>query len=215
MCHMKYLLTLCGFSTVYTLKILNLIIASDNLEIYKKEQELWRQYMHTDPDIESYFIKSKELSGGDVLVKGDTIWVNGNERLYAGRVKYTPKNIPIPLHLKKKFVEGSGYVVSKKVAKILFEKGYEQLIESRYADDVSVGELLKTEDVKWLHFPYVMITMDSQWDSFLKKEEHRAFHYRLRRGGFRNYHQRKRNAVEQMKELYCMRTLIKMVYGKS
>ena len=42
------------------LKVLVLIITSDNLPVYPKLQKVWKSYMHSDPEhIEAYFIRGR------------------------------------------------------------------------------------------------------------------------------------------------------------
>ena len=64
------------------LKILLLIIASDNLPIYEEFQKCWRTYMHSDPEhIEAYFLKGNPRLNEAVKIEGDTIWCKTAEGL--------------------------------------------------------------------------------------------------------------------------------------
>lgn len=56
-------------------KILVLIIASDQFEVYRELQNIWRSYMHLDPEhIEAYFIKGDENIPSVTMVQDDIIW---------------------------------------------------------------------------------------------------------------------------------------------
>jgi hypothetical protein len=57
------------------IKVLVLIIASDQFPVYSALQEMWRSYMHVDPEhIEAYFIKGDERLPTTTMIKGDIIW---------------------------------------------------------------------------------------------------------------------------------------------
>jgi hypothetical protein len=57
------------------IKVLVLIIASDQFPIYVELQRLWRLYMHTDPKhIEAYFIKGDEHLPKKTMIERDIIW---------------------------------------------------------------------------------------------------------------------------------------------
>jgi hypothetical protein len=60
------------------MRILILIISSENLPIYKKEKELWRTYMTSHSDIDAYFIESK-TGISKTYVENQTIYTNGEE----------------------------------------------------------------------------------------------------------------------------------------
>lgn len=62
------------------MKLIVLVIASDNLPIYNVHCELWRSYANTHPDVTVYFLRQRE----DVdtpYFDGDTIWTRGRECL--------------------------------------------------------------------------------------------------------------------------------------
>lgn len=62
------------------MKILVLIIASDNQPVYVEQQMIWRSYMHLDPEhIEAYFIKANHDLATDFEIQGDIIWTKGIE----------------------------------------------------------------------------------------------------------------------------------------
>ena len=67
------------------LKVLVLIIASDNYPVYVELQKIWRSYMHNNPDqIETYFIKGDPNLENDFEFRGDEIWSRTAESLFAG-----------------------------------------------------------------------------------------------------------------------------------
>lgn len=74
------------------MKLIILILASDN-EFYIKCQELWRSYMNTHNNIQSYFIKLNNNINEDVLLKDDTIFIKGEESLVPGCLYKTIKSI--------------------------------------------------------------------------------------------------------------------------
>lgn len=57
------------------IKILVLIIASDQLPIYRDLQKIWRSYMHYDPEhVEAYFLKDNPNLPTLCEIDGDIIW---------------------------------------------------------------------------------------------------------------------------------------------
>lgn len=57
------------------LKILVLIIASDNSLVYQELQKIWKSYMHLDREhIEAYFIKGAAELETAYQIVDDTIW---------------------------------------------------------------------------------------------------------------------------------------------
>lgn len=68
----------------YIMQILVLIISSDTLPIYKSNKEVWRSYMNTFPNIDSYFIEYNpdiDIESGDKTGKleNDTLFFQGKE----------------------------------------------------------------------------------------------------------------------------------------
>ena len=58
------------------MKVLILIISSDDIPVYEKHHTVWRTYMNSAPMIDSYFIKyHEELTG----LHGDTFYLSGTE----------------------------------------------------------------------------------------------------------------------------------------
>lgn len=60
------------------MKLVILVIASDNLTIYGTHQLFWRTYAKCHPDVNVYFVRQSE-SVTNTHVEGDTIWSNGRE----------------------------------------------------------------------------------------------------------------------------------------
>lgn len=71
-------------------KILVLIIASDDQPVYVKFQQIWRSYMHLDPEhVEVYFMKSDPDLPTDSEIVDDTIYIKGNESIIPGIIQKT------------------------------------------------------------------------------------------------------------------------------
>ncbi len=71
-------------------KILVLVIASDNLPCYIEEQKIWSSYMNSFPEnVESYLIKADPRLKKPVLIKGDVVWSKTDESLRPGILKKT------------------------------------------------------------------------------------------------------------------------------
>lgn len=62
-------------------KVLMLILASDNLPIYRELQSIWRKYMSSNPDIDCYFYKGDPKLTVDSRLDNDTLWIKIDERL--------------------------------------------------------------------------------------------------------------------------------------
>jgi hypothetical protein len=60
------------------MRILILIVSSDNLPIYKREKELWRTYMTSHPEIDAYFIESR-VDVSTTYIENQTIYTHGEE----------------------------------------------------------------------------------------------------------------------------------------
>ena len=62
------------------LKILVLIIASDQVPLFEEFQKTWRAYMQEDPEhVEAYFIKGDPTLSQSYEIRGDTIWSRTEE----------------------------------------------------------------------------------------------------------------------------------------
>ena len=67
------------------IKVLVLIIASDDKPIYRELQKLWKTYMHSDPaHIEAYFIKGNPLQERVCELQGDVLWSKSIESICPG-----------------------------------------------------------------------------------------------------------------------------------
>lgn len=60
------------------MKVLMLVISSDTLPVYKKNREVWRRYMHSNPSVDCCFIQFRQ----DILFPihtRDTLYLKGTE----------------------------------------------------------------------------------------------------------------------------------------
>lgn len=72
------------------IKILVLIISSHDLPVYNELQQLWRSYMHSDPEhVEAYFIEADPLLKENFLVTGDILWSKTVESTIPGILNKT------------------------------------------------------------------------------------------------------------------------------
>lgn len=98
-----YIILLLFFSIPYNLsarvnnafqstnvKLLILIIASDEQPLYIELQKIWRSYMHLHPKhVEAYFIKACPNLQSPYLLDGDTLWVDCHETIKPGIINKT------------------------------------------------------------------------------------------------------------------------------
>ncbi|MCX6988703.1 MAG: hypothetical protein NTZ52_04285 [Chlamydiae bacterium] len=76
-------------------KVLVLIIASDNFPgvdlvfPYPELKKIWRSYMHTNPNIEAYFIQGDPNLSSPYEIQGDVIWSKTEENLRPGILNKT------------------------------------------------------------------------------------------------------------------------------
>lgn len=70
------------------MKLILLIIASDELEVYREEQKIWLKYMNTNANVKSYFIKGMR---GDMEYKDteNTLYFDTVENLQPGIINKT------------------------------------------------------------------------------------------------------------------------------
>jgi len=72
------------------IKVLVLIIASDDFPVYVQLQKIWRAYMHLDPaHIEAYFIKGNPNLSTVYKIDKDIIWSRTSETLKPGIINKT------------------------------------------------------------------------------------------------------------------------------
>ncbi len=72
------------------IKILVLIISSDDHPVYSELQKIWRSYMHNDPEhVEAYFIRGNPDLPTLYHIDGDTIWSQTKENLAPGVLNKT------------------------------------------------------------------------------------------------------------------------------
>lgn len=88
------MLTLCGVfagkASSIEQKILVLILASDELPVYRELQDIWKAYMHLDPEhIEAYFIKADSQLREKTKIEEDILWTQTAENLIPGVLNKT------------------------------------------------------------------------------------------------------------------------------
>jgi len=78
------------------MKVLVLIICSDQFPgttltfPYKEMQEVWRSYMHRDPEhVEAYFIRANPHLNSMYEIQGDVIWSKTEENVIPGILNKT------------------------------------------------------------------------------------------------------------------------------
>ena len=71
-------------------RVLVLIIASDDMPVYRELQKIWQSYMHSDPEhITAYFIKGDPAIAYTYLIKDDVIWLRTKESIRPGIINKT------------------------------------------------------------------------------------------------------------------------------
>lgn len=72
------------------IKILVLIVASDDCPVYIELQKIWRSYMHYDPErVEAYFIRGNPNLPTLYEIQDDVIWCKFHENLNPGMINKT------------------------------------------------------------------------------------------------------------------------------
>lgn len=72
------------------IKVLVLVICSDNLDVYKYFQKSWRSYMHLDcRHFECYFIRGDKNLPAPFLIENDVIWSKTQEAYIPGILNKT------------------------------------------------------------------------------------------------------------------------------
>jgi hypothetical protein len=61
------------------MKILLLILASDNQPVYIEHQKRWKKYMHSHPDVDAYFYKANPNQEEIYKLEEDTLYVKYEE----------------------------------------------------------------------------------------------------------------------------------------
>ena len=71
-------------------RLLVLIIASDDQPVYPELQKIWRSYMHSDPEhVVAYFMKGDPYQEDLVKVQDDVIWIKTPESIIPGILNKT------------------------------------------------------------------------------------------------------------------------------
>jgi len=72
------------------MKILVLIVASDDQQVYLEFQKIWRAYMHLDPDhVEAYFVKANPDLDTQCEIIDDVIWCKTSTNINPGMLNKT------------------------------------------------------------------------------------------------------------------------------
>lgn len=75
---------------IFGFKLLVLIIASDNLPVYKNLEQVWRSYMHLDPEhVEAYFIRGNPDLTANYEIVDDVLWSKTIENPKPGMLNKT------------------------------------------------------------------------------------------------------------------------------
>jgi hypothetical protein len=90
--------------TLQAMKILVLVITSDNEPRYIELQKLWKSYMHYDPDhVESYFIRADPNLAVSCKIEEDDIWSRAKECHIPGIIEKTVHSLEYLLPRLKEF----------------------------------------------------------------------------------------------------------------
>lgn len=80
------------------IKVLVLIIASDDYPVYGELQKIWRSYMHYNPkQIKAYFMKADPNLTTMNLIADDIIWTKTSETLVPGIINKTIQSMEVLL----------------------------------------------------------------------------------------------------------------------
>jgi len=80
----------CQLKSKKDIKVLVLIIASDDYPIYIELQKIWRSYMHYNPkQVKAYFMKADPNLAAMSMIENDTIWSKTSETLVPGIINKT------------------------------------------------------------------------------------------------------------------------------
>lgn len=78
------------------IKVLVLIVDSDNLPVYKEFRKIWRSYMNDDPShIEAYFIRGDNNLNQEYKIDKDIIWVKTQESWRPGMINKTVMSLEV------------------------------------------------------------------------------------------------------------------------
>ena len=101
---MKFLWLLLLPKTLQAMKVLILVITSDNEARYLELQKLWKSYMHSDPEhVEAYFIRADHNLSLPCEIRGDVIWSRTKECLIPGVIEKTVRSLEYLLPRLKEF----------------------------------------------------------------------------------------------------------------
>jgi len=126
---------------IIKMKIIILVIATDNPEHYVDMQEIWRTYGNSHPNIKTYFVKAEPGLLNDVVIDESrmTIWVKGFENLRPGILQKTVKAI--------KYIDDNfeyDYIVRTNLSTVYnLNKLYNYIVE--YEPQFIAGQLMLKE----------------------------------------------------------------------
>ena len=110
------------------MKLLILIIANDDIPLYIKLQDTWRERLKKDINIDYYFIKANPSLSQDIEISNDTIFVKCEENLNPGILIKTIKSIQY-CYTEYDFVlrtNLSSFYIPEKLYSYLLDKPHEQ-----------------------------------------------------------------------------------------
>lgn len=159
-------------------KILVLIIASDNLPVYKGLEEVWRSYMHVDPAHEDMIPRIDEF---DYLLRTNLSSFYVFPRLLEF-VRSLPKTkcyagcrgvqgVP--------FASGSGFLLSRDLVRILLSNKQYLYDNYRCFDDVAVGQLMHDLQINVIDAPREDILNGQQSQGQALRMDD-GFHFRVK-----------------------------------
>ncbi len=134
----------------YKMKILIFIIASDELEIYKEEQKVWRKYMHSHKDITSFFIKGK--SSCDALQ--DELHFDTEENLKPGIINKTI------MALKKIDCSAYDYIIRTNLSSFFVFENLIKFLDNKPRRNFYCGKTGQEPLYKWVSGAGIIISND-------------------------------------------------------
>jgi hypothetical protein len=125
------------------MKVLILIIASDNLAVYAKLQELWKKQFGSHPKIDCKFVKSHPDLQAEYELTDDTIYVKCKEDLHYG---ITYKSLIAMKALGSEY----DYIIRSNLSSFyIFDRLYEQLLKLP-RENCYAGFMGGHEDIKFV-----------------------------------------------------------------
>jgi hypothetical protein len=118
------------------MKIILLIIASENEHKYYEMKEFWKTYMNIHPNIQSYFLYNKPDISENVVIEGDTMYIRDYETYIPGILNKTIRAFE---YCAKNFE--FDYIYRTNLSSFVdFSKAYEYLLQNKlYYGGCGVG----------------------------------------------------------------------------